>query len=250
MKKIIIATILLLTSTSALAEWTYVESISIGRAEMNIVDFTTFAGFVTKKVNTVNYSTLNLALTAVREKIYITINTELPLSDKSYQFSESGGKTVRTVEREDLGLTLGYNIRKGVNLFGGWSYGANHYINISEDDPSVADIKEIDSGPFFGIAYSHELKRYGNLSASLAYALLDGEIKSNDPTNIFLSNTGDTKGFSIKVTYSNKYNNESDYFIAIKIKNYEYDNVSSGGVPVNIVKEKNFFLISGGITIF
>ena len=250
MKKIIL-TILLFSSSNALAEWTFVESISVGRAEMDIVDFKTFAGFVTKKVSNIKFSTLNLALTAARKKLYFTVNTELPFSDKAYQFVEVGGNTVRTVEREDLGLTLGYNIYKGLNLFGGLSYGSNHYINENVADPgTVSDVKETDIGPFIGTTYSYDLKRYGNVSTTLAYALLDGEIKSNDTTNIFTSNEGDTKGFSVNVTYSNKFNKDSDYFVAMKIKNYEYDDINSGGTAVDIVKEKNFILISGGITIF
>ena len=244
-------TLLLLTSTNVMAEWSLVKGVSVGRAEMDIVDFKTFSGFVTKSVSSVKFTTLNLSLTAAQKKLYVTINTELPFSDKSYNFSEVGSNTVRTVEREDLGVTLGYNVYKGLNLFGGVSYGSNHYININSADPgTVSDVKETDVGPFLGATYSRDLHRYGNVSATLAYALLDGEITSNDSNNIFTSNSGDTTGFSVNVTYSNKYDKDSDYFLALKIKNYEYDDISSGSTSVDITKEKNFILISAGLTIY
>jgi len=250
MKKSFLIIILLLSSSSALAEWSWVKSVSLGRTEMDIVDFQPFLGTTFKTVNTITYSTLNLALTGVQDKFFFSVNTDIPFSDSSYVFSEQGSDTVRTVERKNLALTLGYRIYKGLNLYGGLSYDASHFFNDSISNPGgVTDVKEKDSGPFFGVIYGHNFSHYGSVSVTIAYALLDGEISSNEAANSFTNNSGDTTGFSFALIYSNKYNVDLNYFISAKIKNYEYDNVSRAGVDVDMVKEKYYFLFSAGLNI-
>ena len=249
----ILALVLILIATNVQAEWSFVKKAGVGRVDMDIVDFQPFAGGTFKTVRKVSFSSLNLSLTGFKDKLYASVNTELPFSDKSYDFSGQGGETVRTLAREDFGVTVGYNVYPGANLFMGYSYGENRFLNDSFTTPGTVDkVKETDSGPFLGANYSKEIENYGSLSLTLAYALLDGEIKSNDltQTGIFTNNTGDTTGFSFALTYSNKYDEDSNYFVSVKVKNYEYNNVSSGSTAVDIVKEKNFFLVSVGLNIF
>ena len=251
MKKILMI-ILTLMSMNVDAEWSFVKSIGVGRADVDIVDFQPLGNnLVLQTVRTVTFTTLNLSFTGVRDKLYITANTDLPFSSEFYNFSDQGGDVIRSIKREDYSLTAGYNLYKRINVFGGYSYGSNDYLNESFSSPgTINSVKETDSGFFLGSNYTHDFDRYGAITATIAYALFDGEIKSNIPSSDIYNNTGDTDGFSFTITYSNKYDKESNYFLSARIRNYEYSNVTSNSAPVNIVKEKNFFMLTGGLNIF
>jgi len=251
MKKCLVIAILFLNSSNAFAQWTLVKSAGVGRMEMDVVDFQIFAGGQHKTVNTLTFSTLNLSLTGVQKKVFISINTEIPFSDQTYVVNEQDSNAIRTFERENLSLTAGYEIYRGLNVFGGYSYEANHYFNDSiSNTGAVTNVTEKDSGLFLGMIYSQNFSNYGSVSATVSYALLDGEISGNDSSNMFTNNSGDTTGFNFSLTYTNRYSADLNYFLSTAVKNYEYDNVSSGAGNLNFVKEKYYFSVSAGLNIF
>ncbi len=205
--------------------------------------------------------TINLALTALYDKAYVSIKYDTSFSDNFTDADNGFTKANSEVERNDFSITVGYNVWQGLNAFGGYMVGKTtvtpdpRYIdnpgaqqnnsqcvttvpcfptvisNLAKDHEllslSAYEQKYEEKGFFLGASYGLPVQQLGTLSLSIAYALMDGEYTDN-----YLEGTanpqafdyqGDSKGFSLGLTWSAPLTEKSGYFVDIRRQEYDMD---------------------------
>lgn len=151
-----------------------------------------------------------------------------------------------TAKRSDLDLILGWHAMKGVTLFAGYKQGKTELdfltreIEDSDDDlqtPFSSSFKE--TGPYLGVAYTHRFSQSGQLTFSLAYALLkaknhletgnnsaveDEEDTSTDPLDfddLQGDFNNDSKGVSFAMKWAVPISKDVYYTSLFRINNYQ-----------------------------
>lgn len=165
------------------------------------------------------------------------------------------------VEREDKSITLGYNVYRGLNVFMGYMEGETElkpdpmanciivgpncfvtdinkaYIIQKEraDGRDIAKYKQTytEEGPYIGFSYAWRIAEAGTLSASYAYADMDGEYKDNANCVIYTCTAfkweGDTTGSSIGLTWTAPLGENSSYFLDLRQQKYSMDGKDKTG---------------------
>lgn len=166
------------------------------------------------------FNTMAINATGFYKNAYIAGEYEILLTDDTNYEAEKGGSvTVLVFERKDANLTAGYNVWRGLSIFGGYKYGAT----IAVAQPPVQQkIVSSELGPFAGISYGHRLGS-GALGISIAYADMDGEVRvkfmgTGTSTDI----PGKTRGLSYGLSWSAPLTDQIDYRLGIKVNRYQF----------------------------
>ncbi|PID43907.1 MAG: hypothetical protein CSA52_03010 [Gammaproteobacteria bacterium] len=205
--------------------------------------------------------TLNLTVTALYQKGYLSIKYDNSFGNNFADADNGFTKANSEVERSDFSITAGYNVWKALSLFAGYMTGDTkitpdpRYIdnpgaqqnnaqcvntfpcfptvisNLAQDhkllDLSPYEQKYKESGFFLGASYGLQIKQLGTLSFSVAYALMDGEYTDNYLEGTETPKTfryeGDSKGYSLGLTWSAPLTQNTGYFLDLRRQNYNMD---------------------------
>lgn len=220
----------------------------------------------------VHLPTANISFTAAYQRVYLALKLERSIVDTSTTTDETDRSVLNPananliayppgevdVKREDQSITVGYNVWDRLNIFVGYLKGettlnpdplcANPFGNCSQANyaflqyylgqPRYEQVYE-EQGPYVGFSYSWQIADLGSLSASYAYADMDGEYtdNANDPNDIFGGNfrafdyRGDTTGSSLGLTWTGPLGETSNYFIDLRRQQYEMDAKDHAGGP-------------------
>ena len=146
--------------------------------------YSTFS-FPEKMDHDISFPSANFTAAASLDNWQISVNTGFTLKDANISEEEDIGKA----SRSDIDVTLGYNVTPNWALFGGYKTGKTKMSFTSRDseDEGILDTQNesySQSGPYFGVGYTHRFERAGSLNFSVAYAMLNA-------TNNFSANTDD-----------------------------------------------------------
>jgi hypothetical protein len=200
----------------------------------------TVLSFPEKLDQDVSFVSGNLLAAATYGKWQLSLNGTFSLEDADISEEEDVGKA----NREDIDLTLGYQINRRWSVFGGYKRGETEMDFISRDsDDEGVFIRVSESykqeGPYLGGSFSWDFETAGRLTVSLAYADLDA-------TNSFGANTddddeeddegeppefddlsgrvkGDTTGFSYGVTWTMPLSARLLFQARLKVNDYQQD---------------------------
>ncbi|PIE43009.1 MAG: hypothetical protein CSA50_07390 [Gammaproteobacteria bacterium] len=205
--------------------------------------------------------TLDLAITTLYQKAYLSIKYDTSFGN-NFTYADNGfTKANSEIERNDFSVTLGYDVWKALHVFGGYMKGNTKitpdakyidYPGAQQNNEQCVDTapcfptvisnpaqdhelrnlspyqqKYTESGYFLGASYGLPIKQKGTLSFSLAYALMDGEYTDNYLAGTDTPRTfrykGDSKGYSLGLTWSAALTRKSGYFFDLRRQNYDMD---------------------------
>jgi len=214
----------------------------------------------------------NISFTTSIDRVFLALKYEKSLTEASTEADETDRMTLFNdanlltldgselgVEREDKSITLGFNVFRGLNLFIGYMKGEtqltpdpllnhnNFHYNKSylvhdervqgHDVPSYLQTYT-EEGPYIGFSYAWRIAEAGTLSASYAYADMNGQYKDNAQCGVV--NTcddfdwrGETKGNSIGLTWTAPLGESSSYFLDLRQQSYNMDGDDKTGTFPN-----------------
>jgi len=251
---------------------------SVGVQSKQLTFDQTYSGAQSNKAKfSISMPVLSTSLTTAYNKFFLTLKYEKSLSDSSTGTNETlilGGSNLiaipgseTTVERQDQSITLGYNVWSKLNLFVGYMKGKTtltpdascQILNPPSLPPSNCLITNrafihaylsgnnnyaqeyTEDGPYVGLSYAWNIADAGVLSASYAYASMDGKYKDNmahDPTNFFggtverFAYSGSTTGNSIGVTWTAPLGETSSYFLDLRQQKYHMSGEDDTGLAL------------------
>lgn len=220
----------------------------------------------------VHLPTANISFTTAYKRVYLALKLEKSIVDTSTTTDETDRSLLNPqnanliaypgsevdVSREDKSITLGYNAWRKLNLFVGYLQGetelkpnpfcanpfggctqANYaFLQYYLGQPAYKQTYT-EEGPYVGLSYAWQIADAGSLSASFAYATMNGQYVDNayDPTGVFggsfqaFDYRGDTDGTSIGLTWSAPLGESSSYFIDLRQQKYSMDGEDKTGGP-------------------
>lgn len=214
-----------------------------------------FSGFVNRKGDlTAALPVLNLQLVGFYDQYYVGAKVETNLAtdevSSDVPFTTENTSLNTEVERNDYNLTLGYKPTEELSLFGGYMSGETELTPgavscVDPDCPNTASTMAADGfgtyrqtyqeeGFFFGGSYGWTLGP-GRLSASLAYAMMDGEYSDNYRDVVGpreFKYEGDSNGLSTALTWVAPLTESLAYYVDGRFQQYEMDADDKSGVPV------------------
>lgn len=198
-----------------------------------------------------SFNTFDIAVTGAMGRFYLTLDHDISIKDAV----ETDPNGLIFFSRSDSSLTLGYSIMDWLSIFTGFRTGETE-ANYSANNSSFGNTSE---GYYIGLNGSHYFEKKGSLSLSLAIASLDGSVALSEPfvdTSVFLVGNpppseinGSAVGYSLGLSWSGKYSEDTNYSIGIKLQRYEFeDDIVFGGLDLSY--DENFNTISIGLTHF
>lgn len=230
-----------------LKEARFIAGASLGYANLS---------FPQKLDQEVSFPSANLTVAGAWKRWQLTLNGTFSLQDADISEEEDTGDA----SRNDLDLTLGYQIGDHWSVFTGYKDGATEILFASRegDDmgrPSLVKEKYEQAGPYLGASYAWEFEKAGRLSLSLAYAKLDAK-------NNFAANTdtdeddeelefddisgqvsGDTEGFSYGLSWTMPLSGNLLFQTRLKVNDYKQDINSQGQEFKNIDESLTSLLV-------
>ncbi|MCG8612841.1 MAG: hypothetical protein MI864_20195 [Pseudomonadales bacterium] len=205
--------------------------------------------------------TLSASLTGYYSGLFVTLKYDGNVTETTTDSTVGFTNGPTDVDRTDISLTVGYNVVDSLNIFGGYMRGKTeltpepgyvddldnpnfNYLpcvtavdacfpavlsNLAKDhqilglEPYKQEYEE--NGWFLGASYGVPMGS-GNLSFSVAYALMQGEYVDNylrgiaDGASVF---KGDSKGLSLGVTWREQLTETTGYFIDLRRQEYDMD---------------------------
>ncbi|VUD64011.1 hypothetical protein TDB9533_03227 [Thalassocella blandensis] len=248
---------------------------------------------------TVHLPMIYAGLTVVVDRFYVAFKIEQNLSSTSTttdetdrsEFEESNlialdGSNVE-VDRQDMTITLGYKVIDNLNLFVGYLDGkttlrpdpfcANPFASLpcsrtnrafqqfflGDNDfvteQAVYEQTYSEEGVYAGAAYGIPIADIGTITASLAYAIMDGKYKdnANDPDQdlvnfVPFSYEGDTTGVSLGLTWTQGLGETSAYFVDMRVQSYSMDGKDTTGnlATVKLETKEKMFGITAGLQLY
>jgi hypothetical protein len=213
--------------------------------------------------------TANISFTTAYKRLFAALKYETSLTESNVSADESTNSTNlyylnipgenTEVTREDMSLTLGYNVWNRLNLFVGYMKGKTELspqpgctwigpatscatppglLNLALDHqvdglPEYQQTYEED-GPYIGASYAWQIADVGSLSFSAAYADMDGEYRDNYSSfaNQHFKYTGDSTGTSYGLTWTAPLGEQSNYFIDLRRQEYDMDAKDDTGFAI------------------
>ncbi|MDH5359911.1 MAG: hypothetical protein OEX03_05060 [Gammaproteobacteria bacterium] len=215
--------------------------------------------FEEKLDHTVVYPVGNLMLGATYQRFNYSLNLSGSLavggvSEESYTGSAS---------RQDIDLTIAYQISKGFSAFAGYKFGRSDVHIFNYIPPTPLDNHEfyLQQGPFLGINYNLNLEAAGKLSFSLAYAALaarnkfiadgdgvaPGELPEFDDYTGYTS--GYSSGYSYSIGWSKSLQGQFIFRTRLRVNHYDQD-IRHSGLVFNNISEGSTMLMVGITYIF
>ncbi len=199
-----------LSAPARASDWVFVPSAGYG---LETLKFNRSTAIEDKS----SFDTLDLGFTAAKNRFYVRVNTEMPLTAE-YTY---GPSLVRQVKRDDLGLVAGYYLRNSLSLFTGVSYGNTSIIDLKGATPTAEYTQYIDVGPFVGTNYQFNVGTKSSISISLAFALMGSSLLVHDSTGATPTDErGTTGGFSFGISWNSKIHDTGSYYLSLKSKDY------------------------------
>ena len=188
-----------------------------------------------------------LTLAATRNRWQLALNGSFSLQDADVSEEEDVGKA----SREDIDLTLGYQIDDHWSAFVGYKNGETkiEYVSREDLDEGMAiplNERYRQEGPYIGGGYTWRFEKAGSLTLSLAYAFLDAtdEFRANtdddEPEEDLEFDdltgrvTGDTNGFSYGLTWTMPLSGNLLFQTRFKMNDYQQDITFEGNNYDNI----------------
>lgn len=171
-------------------------------------------------------------------------NSTVPFTGTTSFFDLSTTEVRTELEREDWSVTVGYNVWRGLSVFGGLMAGET----VLQPDPqcltgpgcnpvfSTANLAQThadrgtrayyqeyeEDGYFYGASYAFRIADAGSLSLSVAYADLDGSYRDNWLGGFF-DVDGESEGLSVSVGWSGSITEHLGYFAEVRSQMYDQD---------------------------
>ena len=219
--------------------------------------------FPAKLDHDLGFPTGGLALAATRNRWQLALNGAWSLQDADVSEEEDIGDA----SREDIDLTLGYQINTNWSAFVGYKTGETKidYQSREDEDEGIDNILSESyeqDGPYVGGAYTWRFEDAGSLTISLAYAFLnatntfrantddDDEI-GEDPEFDDLTGrvTGDTNGFSYGLTWTMPLSGNLLFQTRFKMNDYQQD-ITFEGNRFDNIDETYYSLMVGLAYVF
>jgi len=183
-----------------------------------------------RKTFSPNFVTLDVGLTMAYKAVYLSLGYDTSIKDDiEHNTTPSGSGTpddsIFYASRDDAAATLGYNVWRGLSIFGGYKYGkfdATLFADVVSSKPTNATVAFVTRGPFLGVGYSFRFAGKGSLDLSVAYASMDGELKQSTASGA-ISVKGDATGFSYGVAWSGALSDSAGYAVGLKATRYSFD---------------------------
>ena len=209
------------------------------------VGYTTFE-FKSKLDQTLTFPTTNVTLAATLNRWQLSLNGGFTLIDADVSEEEDTGDA----SRDDLDLTLAYQINDRWSVFAGYKDGSTD-IDFKAREPNALGIIARQSeayeqrGPYLGASYTVRFERAGALSFSAAYADLrarnrflpntdepeDGEPLEFD--DLAGRVTGDTTGLSYALTWTIPLAGSMLFQTRLRLNDYQQD-IRFGGQSFDV----------------
>jgi len=190
------------------------------------------------------FTTVDWSLISSYKSSFVKVNYDQSIKD-SFQIDNgiNGGGNASNQAiffgREDIGLTIGYNVLDSVAVFTGYTRGETKGVGTGEvfnegSGPiySTLSVSIIEKGPFLGASYSYYLQDSGSLSFIVAYARLDGKVSISRADKLISTQSttfdnqtakGDADGLSYAIIWTNQFSENSLYHISLKTTNYKFN---------------------------
>lgn len=233
--------------------------------------------------------TISLAFTTVyKSMLFASLKYETNLEDSYANSTAPFTNANSAIDRQDFNFTVGMNVWKGLNIFGGYISGTTEiepmptYIDFPDADnrscvaanscnPTVISNLAKDhqlqglgqykqtykeNGWFLGGSYGWSILDTGTLSASLAYALMDGEYSDNYTVigavqDVAFNFEGDSKGLSLALTWAAPLNNLLGYYIDLRSQMYDMDaSDTTGSFGGKVETEETMTTLTAGLQMF
>jgi len=202
--------------------------------------------------------TINFSLTAAYKRFYVAVKLERSLAENSVDVDEIRPASRSAVsdpyylnvpnhqtdvKRSDRSITAGANVWRGLNLFAGLMQGETMLIpkatcytdpvpctgrNLASDMEEYGageyHQKYTEKGPYLGGSYGWQIADEGTISASFAYARMNGAFMDNYITYKYgdqhFDFTGKSIGSSIGLTWTAPLGESSAYYIDLRQQRY------------------------------
>ena len=215
----------------------------------------TFEGFINQTGDlSAVLPTLNVQLVGFYDQFYAGLKAEANLAtdevSSDIPFTTEDTSLDTEVERSDYSFTLGYKPTEDLSLFGGYMSGETELTPgavscVDPNCPNTAATMAADGfgtyrqtyqeeGFFFGGSYGWTLGP-GRLSASLAYAMMDGEYSDNYRDVVGpreFKYEGDSNGLSSALTWVAPLTESLTYYVDGRFQQYEMDADDKSGVAI------------------
>lgn len=266
-------------TSSVMAEVTWVPSIAYQHRQLSFDQTYGKSGGNPSVANfDVTLPMVNVSLTAAVNKFYVSAKYETSITEATTSVDETDrvalygqanliaiDNSQTDIEREDFSLTFGYNVWRRLNVFAGYLSGkttitpepavnldfffnpdeynrawlmADEVKNFGQSRPTYVQ-EYTEAGPFVGFSYAWTVGEVGTLSASFAYADMDGKYEDNAQcANDFFTTgndcykykwEGDSTGTSIGMTWTQPLTDHVAYFIDLRQQSYEMEGVDKTG---------------------
>jgi hypothetical protein len=148
---------------------------------------------------------------------FVSLGIERSVGNSSTASYSNNGTfyQMRTWERQENSASIGYNVWRGLSVFGGYLKNKT-----TSDLQAGARFDYTEEGPYYGLGYAHRFGT-GTLSGSLAYTDAKGRVHA-DPGG-FLDQGGDIKGQSFGLVWSAPISGSWHYRIGYKGTRYEFE---------------------------
>lgn len=181
------------------------------------------------------------------DALYAAVKVETGLTtegvDSDIPFTTENTDLSTDVSRDDFSISVGYKVWQDLSLFGGYMYGKTELTPESAACDSVSILcvntasfmnragggeyrqEYEESGFFVGTSYGWDIGP-GRLSASLAYAMMDGKYSDNyrdEDGPLKFDFEGDSNGLSVATTWSAPINDRFAYFVDGRLQHYSMD---------------------------
>jgi len=195
------------------------------------------------------YTTVNLAFTAVYKDFYTTVNLDQSLRDDAKILFDGANSSAAIISREDAGVTFGYSLWKGLSVFGGYKLGRTDVTIFSDSNPSEENLEVVfdEEGLFVGGNYTVNFDNGKMLSLSLGFADLDGDITLTNVSRGARMVPGDLTGFSYALTWSVPSGDSLTYNYGLRANRYEFKD-TSGDPTEDLSFDENFTIITFGVS--
>jgi len=203
-------------------------------------------------------TTINPGVAVAYKRAYVNVNYDKSVAPGESALIDEGLPQSLSMTRSDLVLTLGYRVFDFLSLFAGYLSGdigvlinGQKYIDGTSNAVAfLQDTRYKESGPFAGIALSHQFGNKGLLSVSVAYASLNGDLEQTQYFGQF-DNGGpvippssrtemlkiDVRGLSYGLSWTGALSGSLSYRLGVKVTNYngEFPIVGARDITENYI---------------
>lgn len=275
---------------SGLADFTFIPQLAIQKKNLDFSQkYIGGSGDGLKGGFDADLPTISLAFTTVyKSMLFASLKYETNFEDSYANSTAPFTNANSAIDRQDFNFTVGMNVWEGLNVFGGYISGTTEiepmptYIefpgadnrscvaqnsctptvisNLAKDHQlqGLGQYKQTykENGWFLGGSYGLSLLDTGTLSASLAYALMDGKYSDNYTVigavqDVSFNFEGDSKGLSLALTWAAPLNNLLGYYVDLRTQMYDMDaSDKTGSFGGKVKTEETITTLTAGLQMF